>query len=657
MFVELFPFSHVQQGSRVLLYGFGNVGRQYLLQLEATGYAKVVGIIDKRASNLRELSCLSKRELQILEPENIVNIPGKSYDYLVVAISDKNVADRIRDFLIESLVKREKIVSALQPSYLCDSDMNKMLWLEVPDSGIIQSPEIWAKFLNDMMFVHGNPWLYRDYIEKAINEAAKEKETLLSLFKGQLSLLLKHKGRLIILNMMYKKQCFDADCMRLFIETIKELDWDDETPYFCIIGSDIMILNSPECLYPEYYETRKRLLKRICEYYRLSLPKKKEMSNNRTAKVLFAFNHFHDKSPVCKIAANYMNGFKRRGCDVKAVVLGFMDEVVEKKLFLVPFACAGHYVGFDRDWEACMGKIPVSYIDEWDLRKRLQKGIDEICAFDPDVIIDFTDEAFPTASILIERYPVVHMPARGLGTSAFFDFYVAVDSNSILNKGIVPIDKIRQATLYNFYSEDVSVNYKRSSIGLSKRDFVIITVGSRLQRELQRDFLDMVYRLLDDEADIKWLVVHGEEELSIDCADFVRLQNEKKIILRGYEKHLDSLYKLCDAYLEPNRQGGAVSIRRAMMMGLPIAMTDFPSDNLARMKGHVVHGGYDELAVYIKKLIHDRKYCLSEGKTMKCLIKDASPQADADKVLEICREAIEARRKDRRVKTGALING
>ena len=72
-------------------------------------------------------------------------------------------------------------------------------------------------------------------------------------------------------------------------------------------------------------------------------------------------------------------------------------------------------------------------------------------------------------------------------------------------------------------------------------------------------------------------------------------------------------------------------------------MTDYPSDNLALMKGHVVHGGYDELIRYIGMLLHNEEFRKKEGEAMQELMAEYSVQRDADQVIAVCKNAVRNR--------------
>ena len=116
----------------------------------------------------------------------------------------------------------------------------------------------------------------------------------------------------------------------------------------------------------------------------------------------------------------------------------------------------------------------------------------------------------------------------------------------------------------------------------------------------------------------------------------------KRILLWGLENHLESLYRICDVYLQPNRNGGGVSIRQAMREGLPIVLTDYPSDILAWMdEQDVIYGDYLDLMNFVSQLYHNEELYKKCSNRMLELIEKFSPENDTKKVLKVCELAIE----------------
>ncbi|MCR5421608.1 MAG: radical SAM protein [Lachnospiraceae bacterium] len=96
----IFPYSEVEKGSKVVLYGAGDVGQAYYEQIRVTGYANIVKWVDKNYDNYQGLG------VRIESPE----LEGVSFDFIVIAVYDLKTAAEIMNDLITSGIPDNKIV-------------------------------------------------------------------------------------------------------------------------------------------------------------------------------------------------------------------------------------------------------------------------------------------------------------------------------------------------------------------------------------------------------------------------------------------------------------------------------------------------------------------------------------------------------------------
>lgn len=118
----LFPFEQIKKGSRVIIYGAGFLGQQYIQQIELTKYCEIVAIVDKNYSEY-----LGKVE-KVCPPSDI---PKYDYDYIVISMRTKNNLSEIYRVLEDIKVDNKKIV------YLGERDnsiVNKRGERIIPDS-------------------------------------------------------------------------------------------------------------------------------------------------------------------------------------------------------------------------------------------------------------------------------------------------------------------------------------------------------------------------------------------------------------------------------------------------------------------------------------------------------------------------------------------
>lgn len=83
----MFPYHMFPQGSKVVIYGAGNVGRLIYRQAVHDGYVKIVGIVDKNYGGM------SAPDLPV---KPVREIKKMTYDYVLISIRESKVAYAIR---------------------------------------------------------------------------------------------------------------------------------------------------------------------------------------------------------------------------------------------------------------------------------------------------------------------------------------------------------------------------------------------------------------------------------------------------------------------------------------------------------------------------------------------------------------------------------
>lgn len=98
----LFPFNLVEPDARILLYGAGKAGKNYLNQIRCTGYCTIVCVVDKNYSKIHIDG------MDVVSPEVIKNY---EYDCIVLSQIDDDVKEAIEEELVSQYgVARESII-------------------------------------------------------------------------------------------------------------------------------------------------------------------------------------------------------------------------------------------------------------------------------------------------------------------------------------------------------------------------------------------------------------------------------------------------------------------------------------------------------------------------------------------------------------------
>lgn len=96
-----FPYHCIPRDSRIIIYGAGNVGKDYYDQIIKTGYCEIVAWVDQAYEQIEKTKNI------ILSPEIIKNV---DYDYIVIAIRNIEIKNEVKKYLISMGVQKADIV-------------------------------------------------------------------------------------------------------------------------------------------------------------------------------------------------------------------------------------------------------------------------------------------------------------------------------------------------------------------------------------------------------------------------------------------------------------------------------------------------------------------------------------------------------------------
>ena len=97
-YTYLFPYEKIPQGARIIIYGAGDVGQEYLQQLLMTGYAEAICFLDRAYDRYPAMV------IPVLPPDKVADL---NFDYVVIAMKTSVFCGDIVSFL-EKVEFREK---------------------------------------------------------------------------------------------------------------------------------------------------------------------------------------------------------------------------------------------------------------------------------------------------------------------------------------------------------------------------------------------------------------------------------------------------------------------------------------------------------------------------------------------------------------------
>ncbi|MDE5717359.1 MAG: hypothetical protein K2I53_07040, partial [Lachnospiraceae bacterium] len=100
-FLYRFPYDLIPEGREIVLYGAGRVGEDFYKLIRMTEYCQITAWVDKSAALYR------RQGLPVSEPGEILH---GSYNYILIAVYQENVAEEIKNELTAAGVSPSKIV-------------------------------------------------------------------------------------------------------------------------------------------------------------------------------------------------------------------------------------------------------------------------------------------------------------------------------------------------------------------------------------------------------------------------------------------------------------------------------------------------------------------------------------------------------------------
>lgn len=97
-----FPYERVKPESRVAVYGAGNVGQDFVKQLDNTLYARLALWVDMRYEEKSE-------DWNVEHPEQLA-ARGEEFDHVIIAIDDEKIASQAAEYLRQLGIPKDKLI-------------------------------------------------------------------------------------------------------------------------------------------------------------------------------------------------------------------------------------------------------------------------------------------------------------------------------------------------------------------------------------------------------------------------------------------------------------------------------------------------------------------------------------------------------------------
>jgi glycosyltransferase involved in cell wall biosynthesis len=135
-----------------------------------------------------------------------------------------------------------------------------------------------------------------------------------------------------------------------------------------------------------------------------------------------------------------------------------------------------------------------------------------------------------------------------------------------------PYQKIIETEM-NFIIAEKEATYTRKDFNIDENSFIICVVGSRLDTEVNNDFLQLVKKVIYN-SDINIVFIGGMARSQAIINDILD-EHKSKIHFLGVQPNASEIIRLTNLYLNPRRLGGGRSSFEALHYSVPVVTTNY----------------------------------------------------------------------------------
>ncbi len=175
---------------------------------------------------------------------------------------------------------------------------------------------------------------------------------------------------------------------------------------------------------------------------------------------------------------------------------------------------------------------------------------------------------------------------------------------------------------FTFTLREQEHKYKRADFGIPENCFVGIVSGTRLDYEIDNDFINLLTKLMDKGIHFVFIGVFDDYQKYLN--DYPIFKTKSTYL--GVQKDVLAINELCDIYVNPRRVGGGTTCVEALSKGVPV-VTDAYGDVFNAAGPDFGVNGFDEMYERIIRLMNDADY---RSKMKSLAIERSSILLDSD---------------------------
>ncbi len=609
--------------SNVVIYGENITGYCFFEQIRSVKHCNVIAFIDKAVGG-------NPYGIPAYSPEWLAH-NGDKYDYVLIGTLNAAAVSEIADTLKSKLlIGEDRIICKGYRPFLMQSGMAD-----------IDNPAEIADMLRQFGKNAADSEKSINYIVSVLSDNKENMNGLIQAIKELYYEKAGFKTTAVCAYILFMSGCGDKEIFQDFYRQMKS-NAEKYPEWVYIMAFNVMAgvtLRCPDFCYRHYYTDVREIIDK-CASKLYSVPDRQAaMNKNRVA--ICANTVFGAAYHLTGIISNLANWLNRNGYEVAVFI---ESKCYGGGEFFADGRCFGGGIKTEVYAESNKNvfdeEVALVYNEGNTLTDRINNHLRNVIEYAPDRIVYYQEDCTCATRILYDMFPILSIPTvSSLASSGYHHCIACPDKQYLLELNTkYPWteceDSIVEYRGAMIPAPDVLNERKRSDYGWKESDFIVITVGNRMQYDLSPEFSDVVCSELKRDSELKWVIVGTASDAYIQ-RNYAELVITKQIEFVRYESNLMELYRLIDVYVNPDRLGGGTTIAWAMLSGLPVLTNDIGSaGRLWIGKENCTHG-YNDMMMRLRRLKTDVAFNEKQSELMKEKALEYSVEAASRRILDI----------------------